>query len=112
MISTPVRRSRSRCWYSRNAARCRPTAVFPVPGAPCTAIVVSRSARTSSSCSGWMVATLSRIGPTRDLGGQDLRRGAELLAAVQMLVLEAGQPRVDRPVGDRTPAEPAPDGDA
>jgi hypothetical protein len=38
---------------------------FPVPGAPCTQIDSCSSARTSSSCSGWMVATMSRIGPTR-----------------------------------------------
>ncbi len=61
----PVRARRSRCAYSRYATRCRPTAVFPVPGAPWTQMVPVTSERTISSCSGWMVATMSRIGPTR-----------------------------------------------
>ena len=47
------------------AARWRPTAVLPVPGAPWTQTVRVGSARTISSCSGWIVATMSRIGPTR-----------------------------------------------
>jgi hypothetical protein len=40
-----------------------------------------------------MVATMSRIGPARalDLLGEDAARRAELLTAVEMLVLEAGQ---------------------
>ena len=65
MTSDPPRRSRSRCAYRRNATRCRPTAVFPVPGAPWTQTLVAMSARTISSCSGWMVETMSRIGPER-----------------------------------------------
>src|SRR5258706_12157426 len=91
---TPDRRSRSRCRYSRYAARCRPTAVLPVPGAPCTQIDWSRSARTSSSCSGWMVATMSRIGPTRgrSISSSRIRLAvAELLAAGEELVFEAGE---------------------
>jgi hypothetical protein len=43
----------------------RVEAVFPVPGAPWTQTVCAASARTMSSWSGWMVATMSRIGPDR-----------------------------------------------
>ncbi|CPU65282.1 Uncharacterised protein [Mycobacteroides abscessus] len=61
----PARLTRSRWEYSRYAARCSPTAVLPVPGAPCTTTVRSIPLRTMTSCSGWMVATMSRIGPVR-----------------------------------------------
>ena len=63
--STPERSSWARKEYSSHAARCRPTAVLPVPGAPCTQMLVARSLRTISSCSGWIVETMSRIGPER-----------------------------------------------
>ena len=64
-MTTPRRRTCSRYAYSRYATRCSPTAVFPVPGAPCTQTVCAASARTMSSWSGWMVATMSRMGPDR-----------------------------------------------
>jgi hypothetical protein len=38
---------------------------LPVPGPPCTTMVSQSGARIRSSCSGWMVATMSRIGPMR-----------------------------------------------
>ena len=63
--STPSRASRTRCSYSRNAARCSPTAVLPVPGPPCTTRHVSIGARMIASCSAWIVATMSRIWPVR-----------------------------------------------
>ncbi|CAM5705326.1 hypothetical protein SANTM175S_00785 [Streptomyces antimycoticus] len=65
MTRVPERASRSRCAYSRYATRCSPTAVLPVPGAPWTQMVPPIPWRTISSCSGWIVATMSRIGPTR-----------------------------------------------
>ncbi len=64
-MTTPRRRTCSRYAYSRYATRCSPTAVFPVPGAPCTQTVSAAPARTMSSWSGWMVATMSRMGPDR-----------------------------------------------
>ena len=47
-MTTPRRRTCSRYAYSRYATRCSPTAVFPVPGAPCTQTVWSAPARTMS----------------------------------------------------------------
>ena len=59
------RSSRSRCSNSRNVARCSPTAVLPVPGPPCTTRHSGSGARMTSSCSAWIVATMSRISPVR-----------------------------------------------
>ena len=63
--STPSRASRRRCSNRRYAARCRPTAVLPVPGPPWTIRQPSSGARMTMSCSAWMVATISRIAPVR-----------------------------------------------
>ena len=65
MTSTPSRARRRRCSNSRYAARCRATAVLPVPGPPCTTSTWSIGARITRSCSAWIVATISRIAPVR-----------------------------------------------
>ena len=91
--------SRARWAYSRYAARCSPTAVLPVPGAPCTHTVCSRGARTSRSCSGCTVATMSRIGPLR---GRSISPSSSALTAVC-----PGQPVV-LVRGERALAEPEP----
>ena len=49
--STPALARRSRFVYSRYAARCRATAVLPVPGPPCTTRTPARSERIIASCS-------------------------------------------------------------
>ncbi len=60
--SAPCRRTWW-CSKSRNATRCSPTAVLPVPGPPCTTSESCTPSRTMWSWSGWIVATMSRIGP-------------------------------------------------
>ena len=61
---TPERRSRSRCRYSRYAARCSPTAVLPVPGAPGLADAAGRDVATLSGGEAQRVA-LGRALATR-----------------------------------------------
>ena len=51
--------------YSRNAARCSATAVFPVPGPPWTTSAPLCGARMIQSCSTWIVSTMSAIWPVR-----------------------------------------------
>ncbi len=59
--STPPRSNRRRSEYSRYAARCSATTVLPVPGPPPITVTPRAGARIASSCSAWMVATMSRI---------------------------------------------------
>ena len=46
-------------------ARCSATAVLPVPAPPATTSTPGRSARIASSCSDWIVATMSPMRPVR-----------------------------------------------
>src|ERR671920_489007 len=59
--STPPDSKRRRLEYSRYAARCSATTVLPVPGPPEIIVKPWYGARMASSCSVWMVATMSRI---------------------------------------------------
>ena len=55
-------------------------------GAPCTQMLVPMSLRTISSCSGWMVETMSRIGPER----------GRSISAARMALWSVASPRVRR----------------
>ena len=61
MTSTPEPPIRRRSRYSRYATRCSATAVLPVPGPPVISVMPRHGARIASSCSFWIVATMSRI---------------------------------------------------
>src|SRR5689334_12178405 len=63
-ISTPSRASDGFA-YSSHAARCRPTAVLPVPGPPWITSAGVGSSRIIPYCSGVIVAMIWRISPTR-----------------------------------------------
>src|SRR6516162_6679513 len=65
MTNTTRLASCSLCVYSRNAARCSATAVFPVPGPPWTTSTPFCGARMIQSCSTWIVSTMSVIWPVR-----------------------------------------------
>ena len=59
-----------------------------------------RAGRTISSCSGWIVATMSRIGPTRgalDLLGEDPAARLVLRPVLEVLVLVRGDPAAVEP---------------
>jgi len=72
--TTSTRRSCSR-WVKRSHdARWSPTAVFPVPGPPCTTSAPSGSAVMSRYWSDWMVATMSRIRPSRRRSSSSSRK--------------------------------------
>ena len=62
--STPERCSAGSA-YSSHAARCRPTAVLPVPGPPWMTSGPSTDSAISSYCSGVIVEMIWRISPTR-----------------------------------------------
>ena len=61
ITSTPWRSIRSRWVYSKYATRCSATTVLPVPGPPSITSTPGWSSRMISSCSAWIVATMSRI---------------------------------------------------
>ena len=79
-----------------------------MPGAPCTQTLTATSLRTISSCSGWIVETMSRIGPVRGRSISAARSEPagepRLLGLAQVLVLEGGE-------ATAVDAEPAPQHD-
>src|SRR6266542_645737 len=88
--STPRDASRWRCVYSRYAARWSATAVLPVPGPPATTRMPDSGARTASSCSAWIVATMFERGEQRRLA-HDREAGLVGGGGVEDLVVDADQ---------------------
>ena len=86
--------------------------VLPVPGAPGCRASRTDAARTMRSCSGWMVATMSRIGPVRGRSISDSRiadsaRAADWVSSSSSYAVNCpcekptggGRTPSDRPVG-------------
>src|SRR5256885_2294553 len=70
MTSTPPRRNRSRCAYSRYATRCRPTAVVPVPPPDVQALgLVVEAAEEQRR----RRVVAQRLGAGGEVAGEDLR---------------------------------------